>query len=74
MAADKFGKESNIYVNIISGTGPLILVFYNSILIPQLVFWTSEFLFYETVSSKTTSKTGKYFFYLLMNTLILPLT
>ena len=52
----------------------MILAVYNSGVIPQVVFWTTEFMYFETISNKETRKMNMYFFYILINTIILPLT
>lgn len=51
----------------------LSITFTNSFLIPQLVYNVAEFLFYETRTQKDISKMFKYFFYIFINAIILPL-
>jgi len=51
-----------------------MLTFYNTAVIPTVIFLAAEYLFFETISSKETTKMNSYFFYILINTIILPLT
>lgn len=46
----------------------------NSIIIPQIVYFFSEFLFYETRTQKDVSKIFKYFLFLFINAIVLPIT
>jgi len=50
------------------------LAFLNSFLIPNLVYNLSELMFFETNSRKDRSKLPKYFGYLLINSIILPIS
>ena len=52
---------------------PLSIAFFNSFLIPMMVFYTTECMFFETVSARTKNRLNKYYFFILMNTIILPL-
>ena len=45
----------------------------NSVLIPQIVFYIGEFTFYQTYTKKDISKTFKYFVYIFINAIILPI-
>lgn len=47
--------------------------FLNSFMIPQLVYNLSELMYFSTKSKKDQSKLGKYFIYLFINAIILPL-
>lgn len=68
------GEESELLELAYSMTTPFILVLCNSGIIPQFVFWTTEFMYFETKSEKELSRLKKYFFYIFTNAIILPIT
>ena len=69
-----FGKED---INKFIVLNKFIVIgstaFLNSFLIPTLVYNFSEMMHFETKSKKDRSKLLKYFLYLLINAIILPL-
>lgn len=44
------GEDSELLEIAFSMTTPFILVACNSLIIPQIVFWTTEFMYFETRS------------------------
>jgi hypothetical protein len=50
------------------------MAFFNSFFIPTLVLYITEFLFFEQKSHRVQSRMKKMYFYLMMNTIILPIT
>jgi hypothetical protein len=71
---ETFDEKSNYYGVLLQGVGPLAMAFFNSFFIPTLVFYTTEYLFFELKSQKVRSKMMKMYFYLMMNTVFLPIT
>ena len=71
---ENVGEESNLYVYIVQAIRPLAMAFFNSFFIPTIVLYTTEFLFFEMKSDKVQSRMMKMFFYLMMSTIILPIT
>ena len=69
-------NEKNIQEGIVAQKFISIgaLAFLNSFLIPNLVYNLSELMFFETKSKKDRSKLKKYFGYLLINSIILPIS
>lgn len=68
------GEDSEYIGFLKSGTTPFVLVTCNSLIIPQAVYYTSYYMNFETKSSQYISMLLKYFFYLGVNTIILPIT
>jgi hypothetical protein len=44
------GADSELLEMALAGTTPFVLVACNSLIIPQIVFWTTEFMYFETKS------------------------
>mmetsp|Transcript_29859 Transcript_29859/g.45611 ORF Transcript_29859/g.45611 Transcript_29859/m.45611 type:complete len:255 (+) Transcript_29859:1483-2247(+) len=53
---------------------PLVVIFVNSVITPFLIKTSSEFEDYTTISSKTRSIIWRLFFFMLFNTLLLPIS
>jgi hypothetical protein len=68
------GKKNKMYQLALYMCEPLAMALFNSLLIPTLVYWSNEYLFFEQKSIKTNSRLKKYFFYLMIIVIILPLT
>ena len=71
---DIVGEDSQAYQFFFKMIGPMAMALFNSLFIPMLVFWISEYLFFEQKSSRVQSRLRKYFFYLIINTIFLPIT
>ena len=67
-------RDSVMYGYFVQAMQPLSMAFFNSFFIPTLVLYTTEFLFFEMKSHKVKSRMNKMFFYLMMSTIILPIT
>lgn len=68
------GEDSELLDEAYSMTTPFILVLCNSGIIPQVVFWTTEFMYFETRSEQVLNRLRKYFFFIFVNAIILPIT
>ena len=53
---------------------PFVLALYNSLIIPSLVVYLTEALFFEKESSKVISRLRKFYGYMMINTIFLQLT
>mmetsp|Transcript_29399 Transcript_29399/g.44436 ORF Transcript_29399/g.44436 Transcript_29399/m.44436 type:complete len:185 (+) Transcript_29399:1692-2246(+) len=71
---DVVGEDSQAYQFFFKMIGPIGMAIFNSFFIPMLVFWTTEYLFFEKKTTKVQSRLRKYFFYLIVNTIFLPIT
>ena len=69
-----FGDGSKTSSILLKAAGPLGLALFNSFFIPTLVSLTTEYVTFELKSNKIKSKLYKFYFYLLMNTVLLPIT
>ena len=71
---NSIGEESSMYIYIVKGIKPLAMATFNSFFIPTIVLYTTQFLFFEMKSHSVKSRMNKMFFYLMMSTIILPIT
>lgn len=71
---NNIGEDSSMYIYIVKAIKPLAMATFNSFFIPTIVLYTTEFLFFEMKSQRVKSRMNKMFFYLMMSTIILPIT
>jgi hypothetical protein len=72
--SDVLGKDSRFYSMMADQVTPLVLMLFNQQLIPFCVAKVGEFTDFELKSDKHISTMRQYFFFLLLNTVVMPIT
>lgn len=68
---DEESRLAGYYVQVL---GPFVLAFYNSGIIPSLVVYLTELLFFEKMSQKTKSRLIKFYIYIAISTILIQLS
>ena len=67
-AGNEDSQMAGLYVKVL---GPFVLAFYNSGIIPSLVVYFTELLFFEKISQKTQSRLIKFYLFLTVSTVVI---